>query len=202
MAMDCSSVGSSTTTGWKRRSSAASFSMYLRYSSRVVAPISWISPRAREGFKILEASMAPSAPPAPMMVWISSRNKSTFPSSVTSEITFLMRSSNSPRYLDPATMPDRSSVITRLSAMVSGTLPPAIIWARPSTTAVLPTPGSPIRQGLFFVLLLRIWTTRWISLSRPITGSSLPSRASFVRSRLKLFNVGVAALPSAPDPED
>ena len=27
-----STVGSSTVTGWKRRSSAASFSMYLRYS--------------------------------------------------------------------------------------------------------------------------------------------------------------------------
>ena len=32
--------GSSTLTGWKRRSNAASFSMYLRYSSNVVAPMS------------------------------------------------------------------------------------------------------------------------------------------------------------------
>ena len=31
------SVGSSTITGWKRRSSAASFSIYLRYSAMVVA---------------------------------------------------------------------------------------------------------------------------------------------------------------------
>ena len=31
-------VGSSTLTGWKRRSRAASFSTYLRYSSSVVAP--------------------------------------------------------------------------------------------------------------------------------------------------------------------
>ena len=30
--------GSPTKTGWKRRSSAASFSMCLRYSSSVVAP--------------------------------------------------------------------------------------------------------------------------------------------------------------------
>ena len=34
-----STLGSSTSTGWKRRSSAASRSMYLRYSSSVVAPM-------------------------------------------------------------------------------------------------------------------------------------------------------------------
>ena len=34
-----STVGSPIMTGWKRRSSAASFSMCLRYSSSVVAPI-------------------------------------------------------------------------------------------------------------------------------------------------------------------
>ena len=100
--------------------------------------------------------MAPSAPPAPMIVWISSMNRRTSPSSITSAITFLIRSSNSPRYLDPATIPDKSSVRTRFSAMVSGTFPSIIIWARPSTTAVLPTPGSPIRHGLFLVLRLKI----------------------------------------------
>ena len=56
-------------------------------------------------------------------------------------------------------------------------------WASPSTTAVLPTPGSPMRTGLFFVRRDRTWTTRRISLSRPMTGSSLPSRATSVRSR-------------------
>src|SRR5258706_176915 len=38
IAMVSSTEGSSTRTFWKRRSSAASFSMYLRYSSTVVAP--------------------------------------------------------------------------------------------------------------------------------------------------------------------
>ena len=38
MLMVSSTVGSPTTTVWKRRSSAASFSMYLRYSLSVVAP--------------------------------------------------------------------------------------------------------------------------------------------------------------------
>jgi hypothetical protein len=47
MAMDSSMVGSPTVTGWKRRSSAASFSMCLRYSLKVVAPMTWISPRER-----------------------------------------------------------------------------------------------------------------------------------------------------------
>ena len=54
-------------TGWKRRSRAASFSMCLRYSSRVVAPMQRSSPRARAGLSMLEASIAPSAAPAPTM---------------------------------------------------------------------------------------------------------------------------------------
>ena len=58
-------LGSPTSTGWKRRSRAASFSMCLRYSSRVVAPITWSSPRASAGFSMLLASTAPSAAPAP-----------------------------------------------------------------------------------------------------------------------------------------
>ena len=49
--------------------------------------------------------------------------------------------------------------------------------------AVLPTPGSPIRTGLFLVRRLSTWMTRRISSSRPMTGSSLPARASAVRSR-------------------
>ena len=51
-------------------------------------------------------------------------------------------------------------------------------WARPSTTAVLPTPGSPISTGLFLVRRDSTCTTRRISVSRPMTGSSLPSRAA------------------------
>ena len=55
--------------------------------------------------------------------------------------------------------------------------------ARPSTMAVLPTPGSPMSTGLFLVRRESTWMTRRISSSRPITGSSLPLRASSVRSR-------------------
>ena len=182
--MASSSAGSSTTTGWKRRSSAASFSMYLRYSSLVVAPINWISPLARDGFKMLAASMAPSAPPAPMIVWISSINRRILPLCITSFRDLLILSSNSPRYLEPATIPDRSSVRTRFPANIPGISPDTIFRARPSTTAVLPTPGSPIRHGLFLVRRLRIWMIRSISLSLPMTGSSFASFANAVRSLL------------------
>ena len=65
----------------------------------------------------------------------------------------------------------------------SGTSPRTMRWASPSTIAVLPTPGSPISTGLFLVLRERIWTTRRISSSRPITGSRRPERASATRSR-------------------
>ena len=49
--------------------------------------------------------------------------------------------------------------------------------------AVLPTPGSPISTGLFFVRRLSTCITRSISRWRPITGSSFFSRASCVRLR-------------------
>ena len=61
----------------------------------------------------------------------------------------------------------------------------AMSWASPSTIAVLPTPGSPIRTGLFFLRRERISITRSISFWRPIVGSSDPSAASCVRSRQK-----------------
>ena len=65
----------------------------------------------------------------------------------------------------------------RLCFRLSGTSPSTMRRARPSTMAVLPTPGSPISTGLFFVRRDSTWITRRISSSRPMTGSSLPSRA-------------------------
>ena len=142
------------------------------------------SPRASMGLSMLPASMAPSEPPpAPTMVCSSSMKVITSPSEfLISLSTALRRSSNSPRYLAPATMEDRSREIRRLLRSDSGTSPATIRWARPSTTAVLPTPGSPISTGLFLVRRDSTCTTRRISLSRPITGSSLPARAASVRS--------------------
>lgn len=66
-----------------------------------------------------------------------------------------------------------------------------ICCAKPSAIAVLPTPGSPISTGLFFVRRDKTSTTRVISFERPITGSGEPSRATAVKSRAKLSSVGV-----------
>ncbi len=181
-----STVGSPTSTGWKRRSSAGSFSMCLRYSSSVVAPTARSSPRASIGLSMLPASTEPSEAPAPTIVWSSSMNTTTWPwASEISLSTAFIRSSNSPRYLDPATIAPMSSETSLRSRRPSGTSPATIRWASPSTIAVLPTPGSPISTGLFLVRRERTWTTRRISSSRPITGSSLPRAAASVRSRPK-----------------
>ena len=136
------------------------------------------------GLIMLPASIAPSAAPAPTMVCSSSMKVMISPSeSAISLSTAFSRSSNSPRYFDPATIEPRSSASSRLFLRLSGTSPATIRLASPSTIAVLPTPGSPIRTGLFLVRRERTWMTRRISSSRPMTGSSLPLRASAVRSR-------------------
>ena len=179
-----STDGSPTKTCWNRRSSAGSFSMYLRNSSSVVAPIMRSSPRASIGLIMLPASTAPSAPPAPTIVCSSSTKVITSPSaSAISFSTALRRSSNSPRYFEPATIDPMSSAMRRLSRSPSGTSPSTMRRASPSTIAVLPTPGSPMSTGLFLVRRDSTWMTRRISSSRPMTGSSLPLRASSVRSR-------------------
>ena len=176
--------GSPTTIGWKRRSSAASFSMCLRYSSRVVAPTQRNSPRASIGFSRLAASTAPSAAPAPTIVCSSSRKRTIWPCAAWTSVRIAFsRSSNSPLNLAPASSVPMSSAITRRSRRLSGTSPSTIRCASPSTIAVLPTPGSPISTGLFFLRRERTWITRRISSSRPITGSSSPLSASAVRSR-------------------
>ncbi len=182
--MVSSTLGSFTMTGWKRRSRAASFSMCLRYSSRVVAPMACSSPRASMGLSILEASIAPSAAPAPTTVCSSSMNRMMRPApSVTSLRTAFRRSSNSPRNFAPATSAPRSSATTLRFFRLSGTSPRTMRWARPSTMAVLPTPGSPMSTGLFLVRRESTCMTRRISSSRPMTGSSLPCSAASVRSR-------------------
>ncbi len=182
--MVSSTVGSLTMTVWKRRARAASFSTYLRYSSSVVAPMACSSPRARAGFRILPASMEPSVAPAPTIRCSSSMNRMMRPSEFwTSLSTLFRRSSNSPRYLAPATSADMSSSTMSLSLMVDGTSPDTMRWARPSTMAVLPTPGSPMSTGLFLVRRLSTWMVRRTSSTRPMTGSSLPWRARSVTLR-------------------
>ena len=156
--------------------------MFWRYSSSVVAPMHWSSPRARAGFSILAASIDPGAPPAPTMVWSSSMKRMMSGFLPSSSSTALMRSSNWPRYLVPATIPAMSRPTSRLSMRMRGTLRCTMRRARPSTMADLPTPGSPMSTGLFFLRRDRICARRSISLSRPTTGSRRPSRAALVMS--------------------
>ena len=133
---------------------------------------------------MLPASIAPSALPAPTMLCSSSMNNMIRPSDLlTSLSTAFRRSSNSPRYFAPAMSAPKSSANIVLSFKPSGTSPAMMRCASPSTTAVLPTPGSPIRTGLFLVRRERMRIARRISPSRPITGSIFPCLASSTRSR-------------------
>ena len=131
--------------------------------------------------------MAPSLAPAPTKVCSSSIKRMTSPSAFSTSLrTALRRSSNSPRYFAPAMSAPISRATSLRFLSVSETSPATMRWARPSTMAVLPTPGSPMRTGLFLVRLESTWTIRRISSSRPITGSSFPRRARSVRFRLNL----------------
>jgi hypothetical protein len=51
--------------------------------------------------------------------------------------------------------------------------------------AVLPTPGSPTKMGLFLRRRQSTWMVRWSSLSRPMSGSILPSAARSMRLTAK-----------------
>ena len=182
-------LGSSISTDWNLLSRALSFSKYFWYSLKVVAPMARSSPRANAGFKMLAASIAPSPFPAPTRVCISSMKSTTSPpEATTSFITDLRRSSNSPLYLAPAINAPMSREKSCFDFRFSGTSPFTIRWAIPSAIAVLPTPGSPMSMGLFFVLRESICKTRLISSSRPITGSSFPFRAISFKWSAKRFN--------------
>jgi hypothetical protein len=127
-----------------------------------------------------------------MIVCISSIKRIiSFSSFEASSIICLMRLSNSPRYFVPATTLERSSEIIFFHCIANGTVPAAILRAKPSTTAVFPTPGSPTRQGLFFVFRFRIEMSLSISASLPIIVSIDPLRASSVRSFPKKSSAGV-----------
>ena len=91
--------------------------MCFWYSLRVVAPTQRSSPRASIGLSMLEASIDPSAAPAPTTVCSSSMKRMISPSaSTTSLSTAFSRSSNSPRYLAPAISAPRSRATSFLLA--------------------------------------------------------------------------------------
>ena len=181
---------------WKRRVSAGSFSKYFLYSAQVVAAIVRSLPRANAGFSRLAASPVPAAPPAPISVWASSMNRMIgLGEACTSSITWRSRFSNSPFMLAPACNKPMSSTCSDTSFNCGGTSPRARRSAKPSTTAVLPTPASPVRMGLFWRRRIRMSTICRISSSRPATGSSSPFLARSVRSVAKRFSA--SCLPIA-----
>ena len=99
-----------------------------------------------------------------------------------SSITPFKRFSKSPRYFVPASIEPKSRAYSGESCKILGTLFSEILMAKPSAIAVLPTPGSPTKRGLFFFRLHRVCTTLSISSSRPITGSIFPSFATTTKS--------------------
>ena len=181
-----SRLGSSTWIGCIRRLRAESFSTCFLYSSIVVAPMICISPLARIGFRIFAASIDPSEAPAPSTMWNSSINSMMSSLFSISSNNFFSLSSKSPLYLLPAIRLARSKLSIVFPFTISGTFPSTILWARPSAMAVFPTPGAPIKIGLFFLLLIRICTNLWISSSLPITGSIFPLLAISFKSLAKL----------------
>ncbi len=133
-------------------------------------------PRASAGLSRLAASPVPACPPAPISVCASSMNRmiGVGPS---------LRPRRSPRAAASRTRPSRSrrpaSARCRARAASRLAAPAArrrrrCACAKPSTTAVLPTPASPTRIGLFWRRRSRMSTTWRISASRPTIVSILP----------------------------
>src|SRR5438046_2428075 len=137
------------------------------------------SPEASAGLRMLDASIEPPwVAPAPTTVWISSMKRMAPGFAVSAAITAFRRASNSPRNLVPARRAPMSSAWTATSRSAAGTSPRCTRSANPSTIAVLPTPGSPTKTGLFFRRRQRTWIVRSISRARPMSGSSRPLAAA------------------------
>ena len=142
------------------------------------------SPRARAGFSRLAASSWPAAPPAPISVCASSMNRMIGFGLAFDLVDHRLAAGSRTRpscRRRPAAGRDRACA-ARHPSSAGGTSPAAMRSAKPSTTAVLPTPASPVRIGLFCRRRVRMSMTWRISESRPRTGSILPACARAVRS--------------------
>ena len=91
-------------------------------------------------------------------------------------------------------------------ARMAGTFLSWMRSASPSTMAVLPTPGSPTKTGLFLRRRQSTWMVRSISESRPTSGSICPLAARSTRLTVKArkgsFTVcgGPSSSPSPASP--
>ena len=191
-------LGSITSTFWNLLASARSFSKCCLYSLYVVDPIQRSFPPCSAGFNKFEASIAPpEVAPAPITVCISSINNTASGCSSNSVITDFRRSSKSPRYLVPANKDPMSSEYIVVSVNISGVSPEIIFTANPSAIAVLPTPGSPTKIGLFFRLRHKICIHLSTSWPRPIKGSIFPSLAWWFKST-QYFDNAVSSASETP----
>jgi hypothetical protein len=139
--------------------------MYLRYSSKVVAPMHWISPRASAGLSTLRVDRALGAAGADQRVQLVDEQDDVLRAAhlVHDRLDALLELAAVLRARDHHRQVEHDE---RLSKRISGTSLLMIRWARPSTIAVLPTPASPSSTGLFLVRRQRTWMTRSISLAR------------------------------------
>ena len=182
-------VGSPISIFWKRRARARSRSNEALYSPYVVEPMQRSFPEATAGLRMFEASIVPPlTAPAPTIVWISSMKRIASFFSSSAAMTAFKRCSNSPRYFVPASTAPMSSDHTSAFFSTAGTSLRWIFSASPSAIAVLPTPGSPTKSGLFFRRRQRIWIVRSSSGPRPISGSISPFLARSLRFTANAFS--------------
>ena len=168
-------VGSSTLTTWKRRARAASFSKYFLYSAQVVAAMVRSSPRARAGLSRLAASPWPGLPAgADHGVGLVDEQDDRLRRGLDLVDHRLEAVLELALDAGPGLQQAQVERADGDVAQRGGTSPAAMRRAKPSTTAVLPTPASPVRIGLFCRRRVRMSMIWRISASRPSTGSISP----------------------------
>ena len=196
--------GSSICTGWKRRVSAGSFSMCWRYSAQVVAAmvrrVAARQRRLQQVGGVARAGLAAGADQRMRLVDEQDDRRAARPG--------LRRSPNAgaartrPSSPAPACIRPMSSAHRRTPRSAGGHVARGeALGASPSTTAVLPTPASPVRIGLFCRRRIRTSMIWRISSSRPTIGSIVPVEAFAVRSCEKRSSAVVPrGPPSWPSP--
>ena len=129
--------------GWKRLSSAASFSIYCRYSSSVVAPNTVQLASCQHGFQHIARihGAVRLSRSHDGVQFIDKQDDPAFRCSSLLQGPLSGRSSNSPAVLCTSHESAHIKRKDRLLLQSLGTSPLTILCASPSTTAVLPTPA-------------------------------------------------------------
>ena len=180
MATVSSTDGGATYTGWKRLSSAGSFSMCLRYSSSVVAPdhpqLASRERRLEHVPRVHGSLRRPGAHDRVHLVdedhiaTLRFRDLLEHGLHALLELATVLRSREHGRDVELEQLLVGESEV--------GTSPFDHTLSEPLDDGRLAdTPGSPMRTGLFLVRRARTLMTRRISSSRPMTGSSFPRYA-------------------------